>query len=150
MTVDTVETQPRVIAAVRRSVRIGEVGAAWKPALDVVWAFLRAHPELKPGHNVFLYHHPAARSDPMDVDFGVEVLREFEPEGDVRVARTPAGETAHATHRGPYDKMKDTHDAIHSWAEQNRRQIGRASWEVYGDWSNDPSKLETEIFYLLG
>jgi len=22
------------------------------------------------GHNVFLYHHPARRGDPMDVDFG--------------------------------------------------------------------------------
>jgi len=150
MNVDTVRAQSRLIAGVRRSVRIGEIGAAWKPALDLVWAFLRARPELKPGHNVFLYHHPARRSDPMDVYFGVEVLREFEPEGEVRVVRTPTGEAAHATHRGPYSELKVTHGAIHSWAKENGRQIGGASWEVYGDWSNDSSELETEIFYLLG
>ncbi|HEX3249488.1 MAG TPA: hypothetical protein VHS05_08675, partial [Pyrinomonadaceae bacterium] len=22
-------------------------------------------------------------------------------------------------------------------------------WEVYGDWNEDPGKLETEVFYLL-
>ena len=32
---------------------------------------------------MFVYHHPAVRSDPMDVDFGVEVLREFVSADDV-------------------------------------------------------------------
>ncbi len=64
--------QPRILAAVRRTVTIGHVGAAWRPALDQVWAFLRTQPDLRgDGHNIFLYHHPAKRSDPMDVDFGV-------------------------------------------------------------------------------
>src|SRR4051794_1631768 len=68
----TVETVPaRKLAAVRRRVTIGAVGTAWKPALDQVWAFLRAHPGLRTdGHNVFVYHPPARRDDPMDVDFG--------------------------------------------------------------------------------
>ena len=81
----------RKLAAVRRRVTIGSVGTAWKPALDQVWAFLRTHPGLRTdGHNVFLYHHPASRDQPMDVDFGVEIVRAFEPEGDVRAAETPA------------------------------------------------------------
>jgi hypothetical protein len=30
-------------------------------------------------------------------------------------------------------------------------RIGRAgaSWEIYGDWSDEPSKLETTLVYLL-
>lgn len=147
--VTVVKPEPRLIAAVRRKVRIGEVGAAWKPALDLVWAFLRKHPELKPGHNLFLYHHPASRSDPMEVDFGVEVPGDFAPEGEVRPVMTPGGEAAYAVHRGPYDLMKATHEAIHAWAPANGREIGGASWERYGDWVEDASKLETEIFYLL-
>jgi len=138
------------LAAVRRQVAIGHIGSAWKSALDKVWEFLRAHPGLRTdGHNVFLYHHPARREQPMDVDFGVEVVHPFEPEGEVAPAETPAGEVAVAIHVGPYDRMKDTHDAIHAWRAANNRTFAGKSWEIYGDWSDDPSKLETTIFYLL-
>ena len=138
------------LAAVRRQVAIGGIGAAWRPALDKVWEFLRATPGLRTdGHNVFLYHHPERRDMPMDVDFGVEVVRAFEPEGEVRVVETPAGEAAVAVHVGPYDRMKEAHDAIHDWCAANNRAIGEKSWEIYGDWSEDPAKLETTIVYLL-
>jgi len=140
----------RILAAVRRKVAIGGVGAAWRPALDQVWAFLRTHPGLRTdGHNIFLYHHPAQRSDPMDVDFGVEVVREFEPSGEVKPVRTPRGEVALATHVGPYDRLAQAHDAIHAWARANDRTFAGQSWEVYGDWNDDPAKLETTIMYLL-
>jgi len=138
------------LAAVRRQVKIGGVGAAWRPALDKVWEFLRANPGLRTdGHNVFLYHHPARRELPMDVDFGVEVVRAFEPEGEVHATETPAGEAAVAVHVGPYERMKETHDAIHAWRSANDRAFAGKSWEIYGDWSDDPAKLKTTIVYLL-
>jgi len=140
----------RTMAAVRRRVLIGEIGAAWKPALDQVWAFLRSQPGLRSdGHNIFLYHHPSRRDAPMDVDFGVEVTRSFEPSGEVHPVATPAGEVAMAVHVGPYERLKETHDAIHAWAAANRRSIGGQSWEIYGDWSDNPSTLETTVMYLL-
>jgi len=141
----------RTLAAVRREVAIGQVGSAWKPALDKVWEFLRQRPGLRTdGHNVFLYHHPAARSLPMQVDFGVEVSRPFEPSGEITIARTPAGKVASAIHRGPYDRMRETHEGIHSWAAANKLTFAGQSWEIYGDWTDDSAKLETEIMYLLG
>jgi effector-binding domain-containing protein len=149
----TVSVQPvtaRKLAAVRRQVAIGQIGTAWRPALDKVWAFLRTQPGLRTdGHNVFLYHHPASRDLPMDVDFGVEVVRSFDPEGEVRPAETPAGEAAVAVHVGPYDRMKETHDAIHAWSAANHRAFAGMSWEIYGDPSPDPAKTETTIVYLL-
>ena len=142
--------KPRMLAAVRRQVLIGQVGAAWKPALDRVWEFLRQHPELRSdGHNIFLYHHPTARNLPMDVDFGVEVVRPFERTGEVYLAETPAGTIASALHVGPYDRMRETHDAIHRWAAANGRNFAAKSWEIYGDWTNDVTKLQTRIEYLL-
>ena len=128
----TVQTVPaRKLAAVRRRVTIGAVGAAWKPALDQVWAFLRAHPGLRTdGHNVFVYHHPASRDAPMDVDFGVEVIRTFEREGEVAPAEAPAGEVATAVHVGPYDQLRRTHDAIHAWRAADRPRLRR---HVVGD-----------------
>ena len=43
----------------------------------------------------------------------------------------------------------ETHDAIHAWAAAHQRLFGGRSWEIYGDWSDDPSKLETTVEYLL-
>src|SRR5436853_1016438 len=94
------------LAAVRRQVAIGGVGAAWRPALDKVWDFLRTKPSLRTdGHNVFLYHHPSRRDMPMDVDFGVEVVSAFEPEGEVHAVATPAGEAAAAVHAASYEHI---------------------------------------------
>ncbi len=138
------------LAAVRRRVTIGGIGGAWRPALDQVWEFLRTQPGLRSdGHNVFLYHHPARRDLPMDVDFGVEVTRAFESSGEVYATETPAGMVALAVHAGSYDRLKETHKAIHAWREASNRAFAGKSWEIYGDWSDDPSKLETTIMYLL-
>jgi DNA gyrase inhibitor GyrI len=148
VTIQTVA--PRKLAAVRRNVRIGAVGAAWKPALDQVWAFLRAHPGLRTdGHNIFLYRHPASRDAPMEVDFGVEVVRTFERAGEVEPAETPAGQIAMAVHVGGYDQLHRAHDAIHAWRARSGRAFAGLSWEIYGDWSDDPAKLETTVCYLL-
>ena len=141
---------PRILAAVSRKVAIGGVGAVWRPALDQVWSFLRTQPGLRTdGHNIFLYHHPARRSDPMDIDFGGEVVREFAPSGEIKPVKTPAGEVAAATHIGPYDRLGQTHDAVHAFAAANNRVFAGKSWEIYGDWNDDPAKLETTVMYLL-
>lgn len=137
---------PRLIAAVRREVAAGRVGDVWRPALDQVWAFLRTQPGLRTdGHNIFVYHH----GDPMQADFGVEVTREFEPSGDVRPARTPGGEAVVVNHVGSYDGLADAHGAIHAWAKESDRTFAGTSWEIYGDWNEDPAKMETLVMYLL-
>jgi effector-binding domain-containing protein len=138
-----------LVAAVRTSVRIGDVARAWKPPLDEVWAFLRANKELRPGHNLFLYHHPERRNEPMMVDFGVQIARPFDRQGNVQCVETPAGEVASTVHIGPYDRLVEAHNAIHAWCATNGRTIGQASWETYGDWKDDPALLETTIKYLL-
>lgn len=145
-----VEPAPaEVLAAVRAKVLLGEIPRAWKPALDQVWAFLKAKGTLRPGHNLFLYHHPEHRDEPMDIDFGVQVAQAFDPEGNVRCVETPAGEVARTVHIGPYDQLMEAHNAVHAWCAAHGRKIGNASWEIYGDWNKDPALLETTIKYLL-
>jgi len=147
----SVEVVPtRKLAAVSRQVRLGEVGGAWRTALDRVWDYLRTHPGLRTdGHNVFLYRHPDHRDDLMDVDFGVEVSRSFESSAEVHEVDTPAGEAAVATHIGAYDRLSETHNAVHAWLAANKRTLAGYSMEIYGDWSDDPSNLETTVIYLL-
>ncbi|MCE9580071.1 MAG: GyrI-like domain-containing protein [Deltaproteobacteria bacterium] len=148
--VSIVQVAPRLIAAVRRTVAPGKVPAVFGSALDLVWAFLRAHPGLRTdGHNVFLYHHVDEPVGGMPIDFGVEVTRRFEPGGEVRVVETPAGEAAEVVHRGDYAGLPGAHAALHRWCAAKHRRVGAHSLEIYGDWSPDPARLETTIQYLL-
>jgi len=141
---------PRLLAAVRRQVRIGQVPSAWKPALDQVWEFLRRNPGLRTdGHNIFLYHHPGAGEATMTVDFGVQVTRPFAPRGEVALAETPAGKVASALHIGAYERMGETHQAIQAWVAANNVKLAGKSWEIYEDWTADPANLQTQIEYLL-
>ena len=98
---------------------------------------------------LFLYHHPARRDLPMDVDFGVEVTRTFDRSGEVYATATPAGEVAVAVHNAPYEGLKATHDAVHAWAATSRRDFAGQSWEIYGDPTDDPNSLEVTVVYLL-
>ncbi|HEV7572670.1 MAG TPA: GyrI-like domain-containing protein [Thermoanaerobaculia bacterium] len=141
---------PRLLAAVSREVAVGRVRDVWRPALDQVWAFLRTQLGLRTdGHNIFVYHLPANDGDPIHADFGVEVTGEFARCGEVRPVRTPSGEAAVARHVGPYDDLAEAHSAIHEWSRKSGRALGRTSWEIYGDWNDDPTKLETLVMYLL-
>jgi effector-binding domain-containing protein len=141
---------PRLLAAVRRTAAPREIPNVFRPALDRVWAFLGKHEGLRTdGHNVFLYHHVQRPETGMPIDFGVEVTRRFDSEGEVHCVETPAGEALTVVHRGPYSGLPKAHAALHAWCAANGRTIGGHSLEIYGDWSDDPSKLETTIQYLL-
>ena len=145
----TTTVSAQLLAAVRRRVLIGDVGRAWKSALDLVWEFLRRHEGLRTdGDNCFLYHHPTHRAGAMDVDFGVQVIQPFEGEGEVICIETPSGE-ARTTHIGSYAGLVAAHNAVHSWRAATGRAFGECSWEIYGDWTNDEAKLETQVVYLL-
>jgi effector-binding domain-containing protein len=150
ITVSITQVAPRHLAAVRRRIPISEISAALRPALDQVWAFLASRPELRAdGHNVLLYHHGAGRNAPMDIDFGVEITAMFAAAGEVEPRTTPAGRVGMAVHTGPYARLYEPHTAIHEWCARNGEKIGSQSWEIYGDWSEDPAQLQTTVCYLL-
>jgi len=149
-TIEIQTLRPRRLAAVRRRAAPKDVPNVFKPALDEVWAFLSRHPGLRTdGHNVFLYHHVNEPDGSMLIDFGVEVSRTFEPDGEVRCIETPPGEAAVLVHRGRYSELPAAHAALHGWFETNGKRIGAYSLEVYGDPQPDPSATETTIEYLI-
>ena len=150
VSVNVQTVHPRKLATVRREVPPGAVGAAWGPALDKVWEFIRSQPGLRSdGHNIFLYHHPMQPGAPILCDFGVEVTRTFETAGEVYATETPGGEAAVAVYRGPYDRMNEAYRAIEEWMTANRRESAGHSWEIYGNPTPDPANTETTVVYLL-
>jgi effector-binding domain-containing protein len=53
-------------------------------------------------------------------------------------------------HQGSYGQLGVTHDAIHTSCSQEGLTLAGPRWEIYGDWTEDESALETEVVYLLG
>jgi effector-binding domain-containing protein len=113
------------------------------PALDQVWALVRAQ-GVPTGHNVILYHDQV-----FNLDAGVEVLGPFSPEGDVVPAEVPGGRVASVAHWGPYDQLTLAHTAIARACIAAGLRVAGPNWEVYGDWSDDPAQLRTDVYYLL-
>ena len=148
ITSETVVARP--LAAVRRRVPVGGVSTAWRPALDLVWAYLRRHEGLRTdGHNVFVYRHAQRPGAPMEVDFGVEVSRSFAGEGEVVYAETPAGEVAWTRHLGPIDELGAANAAIEAWCPAHGRAPAGVSWEIYGDPGDDSATVDVRVFYLI-
>jgi len=148
VTIIKADAQPFAAARARMAMR--DVPTRFRQPLDKVWEFLGRHPELRAGgHNVFLYRDDMDSAGVMTIDFGVQVVSPFETDGDVFCTMTPAGEVATTTHFGSYGGLRSAHEAVHAWMKEHGRLGGGWSWEIYGDWNDNPEKLETRILYLL-
>ncbi len=137
----------RQLAIVRRRLKWSELGGHLIPLLDRVYAQVRAGKVIQSGQNVFVYRH--GTPDGVTVEVGVEVPDRFEDVDDVVYSSAPSGEVASTVHTGPYSDLGDAHEAVIRWCKEHHRLHANVWWEVYGDWEEDPSKLETEVFYLL-
>ena len=144
----TVNAHPT--AVVPQTTTWKEFPSVWGPLLDEVYGFVRPHPELarqegpELWRNAFLY-----LDDKPTVEIGVLVARPFEPRGRVVPSQLPAGDVVTAVHRGDYSQMGRTHQAVNDFIAEHRLVRVGPSWEIYGHWREDPSELETEIYYLV-
>lgn len=135
--------EARPLAVVRRAASGQGLPRDIIAGLDTVWPVLRSQGVVT-GQNVVIYHGGVD-----DLEIGVEVPRGFKETPEVRRSATPAGEVVSATHWGEYSAMRPAYDAIQSWCEAHGRRGTGVSWEVYGDWADDPAKRRTDIYLLL-
>ncbi len=132
------------IAVVRRRASPQELAVVVPAACGEVWESLRETGIEGAGRHVAVY-----LDGQIQLEVGAEVPPSFR--GNDRVVRsdTPAGPAATATHFGPYHLLHEAHAAIHEWCAEHRRRLAGPSWEIYGHWDDDPSRLRTDVFYLL-
>jgi effector-binding domain-containing protein len=73
--------------------------------------------------------------------------------GDIGISELPGGPVAKAIHRGPYDGLGGTYDALHDWIHaQPGYDDGAGPWESYIDdpsAASDPMNLRTEVVWPL-
>ena len=136
-----VESAP--IAVVRRRAHPSELSTVVPQACGEVWAYLRAAGITGAGRHIALY------LGDNNVAIGAEIAKRFESDGDVYCSSTPAGLAATTFHIGAYGGLHLAHDAIQRWRAETGHTFAGPSWEIYGHWTDDITKLRTDIYYLL-
>lgn len=145
-------------AAVRVQTTTDDLGRQFDIYLPAVMQRLHAI-GVEIGGPPFARYH-AYGADGVDVEIGFPLIAELSDlrplasvaAGEVGAGELPAGEAAVAIHRGPYDGLPATYDALHSWLHDQGREDGPGPWESYIDDPGsveDSSAVRTEVFWPL-
>ena len=136
----------RPLAAISTKASADRLGPVIIGTLDKIWPLLREH-RVRTGHNVVIYR--GSNEGLLIIDVGVEVFGDVPVAGEVRPTATPSGEVATIAHFGEYSEMDPAYAALERWCADNERHKTGVSWEVYGDWEDDPAKRRTDIYFGL-
>jgi effector-binding domain-containing protein len=138
----------RPIAVVRRRAAQNQLSKVVPEACGLVWNVIKSQKVPGAGRHIAIYY-----DSQINLEVGVELEAPFAGHGEVVGSSTPAGTVATTTHLGPYGMLHQAHQAIEQWCKSNGYQPTGVNWEVYGhwqnDWNTDPSKITTDVFYLI-
>lgn len=140
---------PRTIAAVHARLPAASVPRDFRRYLDQVYAAAKTGAVHLDGQNVFVYRDAPGEPGAVDVAFGVGTTAPFSIVGAVQPTSLPAGLVATTTHWGNYAQLGNAHRAIVEWCTANGHRLAGPRWEVYGHWTDDESRLRTDVYYLL-
>ena len=136
------------LAVVRRRASQAELSKVVPAACGTVWSVIRAQQLAGAGRHVAIYW-----DDQINLEVGVEMAAPFAGHGEVVGSATPAGPVATTTHYGPYGQLHQPHEAIRLWCGNHGHTLAGPNWEIYGhwqdEWNRDPTKIRTDVFYLL-
>ena len=144
--VEVIDAVAHPTAVAKGRAELGKVPEHFMPLLDKVWAVVRTLGAGPIGHNIAVYRF---RDGALDLEIGVQVAASFTPTAGVEPSTTPAGKCLRTLHTGPYSGIRQATDAVIAHAKANNLPTTNLSWEVYGDWTEDETKLETWIHFQL-
>jgi hypothetical protein len=111
--------------------------------MDRLWKELRSRQLPNKGLNVWIYDQDN------QLFTGVE-LTTPPPPGSLLVNKTVSlPNYVYYKHIGPYAELKTTYEAAREEFKKAGIKTGLPSLEIYGHWTNDASKLETELLWSI-
>jgi len=120
------------------------LGATIIRLLDQVWPVLRAQ-GIQTEHNVVVYRGGLER-----IEAGVEIRGGSLVEtAVVKRSQTPAGTVATVRHTGEYAAVGAAYAALERFCREQGHVRTSLSWEVYGDWSDDPAQRHMDVYWQL-
>ena len=146
--IELMHTEAIHTAVVRSRVQPRELSQFVPAACGEVWSFIRSARLPRPGRHVALYLDAQG-----SVEVGAEVSEPFVGNERVQCSQLPSGRVATTVHFGPYAHLSQAHAGIRQWCAEHGHRLSNISWEIYGHWDEswnaDPSKIRTDVFYLL-
>jgi effector-binding domain-containing protein len=146
--VEVVQCEARPTAVYKVATTFPELSANIRKGMDSVYALLPSLNVAPHGHNIVLYKG-AIMPGPGDIEVGVIVGGNFAKTCAVEPSALPAGTAVKTVHVGPYFEMRRGYERLEKWLAESGRKRTHLSWEIYGDWNEDPAKLETELYIQL-
>ena len=144
---EVASVSPLLLALTQEELPRSQVPVRIRGMFDVVYVWLRDTLVRQAGHNHALYDQCTPQS--LRVQVGFPVSGRFADTDLVKCIQLAPGRAAHAVHVGPYADLHRTYAALHAWCSQRALALTGESWEVYGDWTEDSSKLETQLFLRI-
>lgn len=144
---DIVTFHSVTLAVTEAFTKQSEIAARIRSMLDTVYAWLRDSGLDQTGNNYAIYDQFSP--DGMRMKVGFPVSKPFAGTLQVQCVELSGGRAAHMTHRGSYSALPAAHSRLHEWCLQRSVNMAGESWEVYGDWSEDESRLVTDIYIRL-
>jgi effector-binding domain-containing protein len=143
-----VVTVPTVLLAVTQAeLARSQIPSRILGMFDIVYSWLKSAGVRQVGHNYAVYDKGTKQDLLMQVGFPVSAR--FADTERVKCVELAEGWAARATHIGPYSELHRTYTALTAWCTRESLPMSGQSWEVYEDWHDDSSKLETQIYFRL-
>jgi effector-binding domain-containing protein len=142
------QTPERQMMAIHDRAKGGELPQKIMTNLDKVWSYLRTN-AAKTDHNVVVYRDFDRATGVMTIDVGVQVESALPGNGEIVPITTPGGLVVTTVHIGPYHELGDASRALHEFCRTHDHPIAGPTWEEYGHWNDDSSKLRTDVFVLV-
>jgi effector-binding domain-containing protein len=113
------------------------------PLMDALWKEIRSKEIKNKGTNYWVY-------DRNDVLFtGVELEQDIPVDSKLEAKKIDLTKYAYWKHIGSYSKLKDAYSGMNEELRKRNIDFYYPFLEVYGHWTNDETKLETEIIFSL-
>jgi len=114
-----------------------------KPLMDALWKEIRSKEIKNKGINFWVY-------DRNDMLFtGVELDPDIPVDTTLESKKIDLLKYAYWKHIGPYSKLKEAYSGMHEELRKRNIDFYYPFLEIYGHWTNDETKLETEIIFSL-
>ena len=113
------------------------------PLMDALWKEVRSKEIKNKGINYWVYE----RDDMLFT--GVELEQDAPADSQMELKKIDLSSYAYWKHIGPYSRLKEAYSGMHEELGKRNIQFFYPFLEIYGHWTNDENKLETEIIFSL-
>lgn len=117
-------------------------GTAFK-LMDKMWQSVNTNRFKNEGKNIWIYEHNDS------IFAGVELKETPKPDKVLEHKSLTLTKYAYYKHIGSYSLIKQVGQSMKKSIRDKGNEVILPYIEVYGHWSNDESKLETELFMCL-